>query len=663
MNTTNPKFWPRPKTQKIYLHAPLAQRVVLMWPTMMVSNLDFADNGKHTRQDSTAMILLNGEQAEQFDYNETRFAPVNGSVPIYTALQKQDCVDIAMEAFCSMDRNPGVYLKVTLTNTGNYTADDCIGLLARTGDDQYINNNQDTGYNDYEPNVGTWFLLKKNWTHDGLNATDGHARISVRATDNICVEWVEPVVEKFAADRYFRFRYALEPGETATFWAAQGWEKDVSADNYELQRAQTEAAWAQIHAQVQLEPVTDNPVYQKVYRSMITQCLQMLARYPDKELVVPRQGDVGCYIWPWEAASFLIPLDRVGLHQYTAPAYQYLIERWFHAGGEDDGKIMSNHQQWGRLNGSVIWGISEHLLYTRDQAEYEYYVPYLDRMLAWMERQRAKTQTIPGKVYGGIFPAMKASDWPEVTQHWTSTDTGNLEGLEAMVRLYETFDNPNAAYVRGVYEDYLGAMKAIAADIYKGHEDDEAFIFPHQLCIPFEETETSAFAVGGALHLFDFKVLDVHSRAFEQMERWMQDKGFQADGLVGRMSNCGGGNHGRYARIYYTVNGEVSWIRHYKARGENEKAAKTFRALMKYCMTPEYIVSERYCPDCVWFSPWQPNASASGRILRILLDWFGERRPENVTAAGKANIAYTPVSGTAQAAPAPSTTQDTSDLY
>lgn len=45
---------------------------------------------------------------------------------------------------------------------------------------------------------------------------------------------------------------------------------------------------------------------------------------------------------------------------------------------------------------------------------------------------------------------------------------------------------------------------------------------------------------------------------------------------------------------------------------------------MKYSMTAEYYVGERYRDDTPWYFPWSPNASGSGRIVQMLLLASGE---------------------------------------
>ncbi|MHB9130324.1 MAG: hypothetical protein ACYDBB_04420 [Armatimonadota bacterium] len=40
-------------------------------------------------------------------------------------------------------------------------------------------------------------------------------------------------------------------------------------------------------------------------------------------------------------------------------------------------------------------------------------------------------------------------------------------------------------------------------------------------------------------------------------------------------------------------------------------------------MTCEYYLTERFADNDPAFCPWQPNASANGRVIMMLLDFFG----------------------------------------
>jgi hypothetical protein len=54
------------------------------------------------------------------------------------------------------------------------------------------------------------------------------------------------------------------------------------------------------------------------------------------------------------------------------------------------------------------------------------------------------------------------------------------------------------------------------------------------------------------------------------------------------------------------------------------EAPKTLDAQIRYGMTAEWVMQERYADNDPSFRPWQPNASANGRLLMMLMDFCGE---------------------------------------
>jgi hypothetical protein len=49
-------------------------------------------------------------------------------------------------------------------------------------------------------------------------------------------------------------------------------------------------------------------------------------------------------------------------------------------------------------------------------------------------------------------------------------------------------------------------------------------------------------------------------------------------------------------------------------------------AQLKYIMTPEYYMMERYDETNPFYTPWLPNASANGRTMLMILDYYGSKR-------------------------------------
>jgi hypothetical protein len=48
-------------------------------------------------------------------------------------------------------------------------------------------------------------------------------------------------------------------------------------------------------------------------------------------------------------------------------------------------------------------------------------------------------------------------------------------------------------------------------------------------------------------------------------------------------------------------------------------------ALLKYNVTTEYCQCERYDDHDAYIAPWMPNASANGRVLDMLFDYYGKK--------------------------------------
>jgi len=319
----------------------------------------------------------------------------------------------------------------------------------------------------------------------------------------------------------------------------------------------------------------------------------------------------------------LIPLDRIGLTKYTSDAYKYFLKRKLITGGDDDGKIAS-HQQWGNLSGSVIWGISEHLKHSKDANEFEYFRPYLNRLLDWIQRERQKSYS-DGSMIPGIFPVGKGTDWNDKAQFWCFTDGQNIMGIRSMAEAYKIFGADEKDYVMDCYKEYLTVMNSIIDKFYHGHEEDEDFIFPHMPGEDFEDTEQVCYFLSGAPYLFSSGIIPCESKKFEQMERYFIRRGMFDHGLAGRLTSVSRGDSGNLSgNVYYTVNGERMWIKAWLERGEHNKATDMFMSLLKYGMTSEYVVSERYSSKDPWYNPWQPNASSTGRIIDIMLRYFGE---------------------------------------
>ncbi len=623
--------WERPRTTKIYLHPAFAERLQVLWPDFKITNSDIKDDDVHLREHGSGFIVLRGEEMEQVDYRNGYFAPVEGGLPRYKLISDGD-IRLTLEAFSGTQRNPAVFARITAENTTARPIRDCIGVLPRTGPESYMMNEHDTGYTPYYPNVKNWYMLKKTWTGSDTEMHDDEGTsIRFQNLQGFAARFVKEgrTGIKFEASDFMRLDFDLAAGECASCelsFLAYGdapaffWDEEVRAHK---------AYWDGFLEKVDRFPDTDNVVYQAAYRHLIVQCLQMLCHYMDSDLVVPRQGDVGRFIWPSEADSVIIFLERAGLAEYTLPVHDYFLERWMQKGGEDDGKVCSLHQQWGRINGSVIRMISKRLLRTRDRAEFDHFRPELLRMLGWIQREREKSSTDGKSIRAGLFPIGKGCDWDDVAQFWVGTDGTNVMGILCMAEAFKAFGAPEADRIREIGEEYLSILQDIFREQYEGHENDDEFIVEQMLGVSFEDSERYPHSTIPA-DLVRAGIIDAKSRAFEQMEAFHRRTGrIHESGLTGIMTSCtcycDEGYFGGYGDVYYTIQDERPWIEAWLARGERDKAEKSLLADLQFGMTPEFVVAERYCSTDPWYSPWQPNASGSAALAEMMLDFFGEK--------------------------------------
>lgn len=82
-----------------------------------------------------------------------------------------------------------------------------------------------------------------------------------------------------------------------------------------------------------------------------------------------------------------------------------------------------------------------------------------------------------------------------------------------------------------------------------------------------------------------------------------------------------GANSDPYAgHTWYTSFSDYYWYYAWLKNGEYGKAKATLEAQMKYGMSREFYLNERYADNDPYWVPWCPNASANGRLLNMLCD-------------------------------------------
>ncbi len=634
--------WERPKTSRVYLQTPGADRILLLQPDFKLISLALEFTSRHTRQSASGVLVLVGEKnSAPVDYEKTTFDIPKDGLPIYTIHnidEGNQCL-ITMTAFASVDGGQIMYARISITNPDAVQKTGRIALLPRSAinGDQYLTGLWDTGYESYAPNWKQWLLQRINPFAEicadpaTAAAINNHGMLRILNASDFHVRFISRNEQpnRFEAQDYYACDYTLVAGASTFIDIAFSDMPFSDVSTYDEAYADAAAYWQNLQARVTCFPKTNEPMIKDMFRQNITQCLQMLAQYHGTKGILARQGDVGRYIWIWEAIHYLMPLDKLGFHDFTRPAYETFLS-WVDMDYKNRGKINYHLVSWDNAEGALIYGLSYHLTMVNDKALFETWKPKLLALISYIEKKRNIDES---SEFEGLYPAGQSSDWGEIGKHWIYTDAFQVVGLRTMVEAFAKYQSTEFPYVFHIYESYYAAIIEVRNKLYAGHENDETYILPHIAGISFEESYNHCFYTDGAPFLPLLGFMDPFSRMFEQMEAFYRKNGLFDHGLAGRITNATDPGAFAYGDCYYTGIPELCWAYPWMARGEWEKVDAAAAAIFTYNVTREYIVSERYCSIDPWYTPWQPNGSGSGRLISFLLDYYDAKAAKQKEAA------------------------------
>ena len=529
-----------------------------------------------------------------------------------------------MESFCDISRRPTSFTEFIITNNTCREIDETIALLPRTGREDHLVGTEVDGYAHYDSNVHNWGFLPSNWRREGDLLTDGEYEILLQ-TDGFETGWQGDLPGLvWYKRRLLKLSFTLAPHGSMSFYCAFRHGKTAPFD-YEEQKAKTLAFWHRELKRLRRSP--GGAQYSGMVNNLVAQCLQMFAYPVGKDYVLPRQGGLQRVIWPCEGIEFLMALDRLGdFFDYTGTAYDTYFFTLQLKEGEDAGAIQNlSGQRWGSITGGSCFGCAKHLLHRDSREAFDKFKDALYLAFGWMQRQRAKTAN--GEYPGvGIFPPMKSTDWPGESQSWTFTDATNLLGYKWMAEAFERFGDGRAGEIRAAYEDYMFCMKRILADEVARNRRQGEILISNKVGEELDDPPSGAYLADGPGTLLRAGVIEHGSETAKLVERFFRNRGMMKNGLTGLMNDgliFQGHNADPWAgHVWYTSFGDLYWFYNWLESGEREKAARTLFAQMKWGMSKEYYMLERYADNDPYWTPWMPNASANGRLLQMMAEYF-----------------------------------------
>ncbi len=598
-----PATWERPKTTRRYLHPPRSERLFTLWAEGKLIFGDVIDNREgwmyyKTLESCGVWLLYDG--GKQLDFRSVENVITEDGAPIHAVVHRPEGWEIIEEAFCNTARKSTCFARITVRNTGSTAARREIGLRLCTGKECEIVYGSSDGYISYAPDVKLWDEQAQLWRAENGRFTDGSRMLRVKSLMEPAWDEKTGVVgfaAQLAPGDAFTVELSLDRGETADF-------------DYDAEKAKTQAFWDGELARLDKLPdrLASDPGVLKMIRHMTAQLLQCFAVPIDGDYLLPRQGGLQRIIWPTEALAELDALGKIGsFNDYLEDCFA----TYFDEMQDETGEIKNIGIYWASVTASALYSFSRYCL----DVNRSFYKKYRDKAFAavkWIDATRRSTVGVEGMAWG-LFPPLRGNDWAHVFQSWTNNDSWNLIGLRAFKELTAAMDDPEAQLVSDIHDNYLDCMKRYFKRVLDDAGESDELRIP--LCPIGDDSGlvNDFFPLLYHGRFIDSGTVD-NDRDIRRVYNYMVRHGQCRGGLYGYMPYRNGNRH-----IWYVNFPDSYWFHIWKRLGEKEKMMEVYEAQIKYAMTDEYYMIERYADNDPYYVPWSPNASATGRTLLMML--------------------------------------------
>jgi len=619
-------MWEQPKTIKLYLHPPLSNRQITIWPDFKIVNKVVVPPNEQERDDYGIRFLF-GEPLQPPEWLESKWQVRPDGAPMPALETEISDWQIKLEAFCDILQQPITYIKLTIDNPLPAKRTLRLGLMMRSGLDRLLIGMDGDYYASYRPQLGHWDMIPSTWAQEGDVYTDGSHRIRLNLPAGASAAWQAREPGNREAKNTVVLLVPVGACQKAELYLTMGVQPPVpGAEGYHQAAAQAADFWRSQLAKITRRPALP-PRLEPMFNHLVTQLLQMLAVTCSGE-VWPRQGGRYDGVWPVEAMEWLRALDRLGLHEWTARGYaffrQYQIKE-----GEEAGRFVGvNSPHWQNETGGVLFGLAGHLLYQGSQQVLQEWREPILAAVAYIERLRSQTRGDANAAGYGLLPPGIGHDWQLTGQYWCFSDGVMYMGLRGIAEAFSALHDPEATRLAALADDYRDCLKHTLALVTAGQENREDVYIPNILGLSETYPPLGPYPADGPSNLIRAGIIEPTSPLFDRLERYWRRLEWMQRGLTEPMTECLM-TQGYFADpwagyTWYISFSDLHWFKGWMARKEYDKAAETLAAQLRYGMSTEYYMQERYAANDSSFCPWQPNASANGRTIEMLFDLFGE---------------------------------------
>lgn len=601
------QLWQRPQTVKRYLHPPKAERLFTFWRE---GKIMFGENQFPT-DTATAVINHNipcsgiwpvhSRYARMFNFRNAEPLISEDGTPIHGLRTSFGGFEVEIEAFCDTVRKCSCYIRYTVTNRASYRARERFGLVVRSGKEQALVYGAPDGYCTHLPEVAAFLYTPNTFAQNGTLLRDGMIFVRLQTAAELSYDEREGIVW---ANEY------LEPGESYTIECLFGKGDNVPETfDYEAEKAKTRAFWQAELGKLRLPARTaTDPARVKLIRHGTAQLLQCYAHYVDKDFLVPRQGSMQRFVWIWDQLPVLEAMSRLG---EFSDYYRGAMATYFEHMQRPDGEICTWGENWATDTSCALYSFSAICMNAEDRELWEKYRARALDAFRWIMKKRRETGE-SAECVAGLFPPMRGSDWAQVFQNW-KTDVWNLMGMELFLAACKHFGETDVAPLADECADYRRTLRAAFDEAVENQKGSDA------LHIPYMPRGDEKPLIEGfypyLLHGVFVWAEIVEKQDVARVRTAMAREGLYRNGLYGHMPYRDGNSH-----VWYTTAPEIYWFRAYRRDGNDKDALEILHALLRYSMTDEFYMCERFCDNDPWYVPWMPNASGLGRLLTMMLD-------------------------------------------
>ena len=589
--------WERPKTTRRYLHGPFAERMLTFWREGKVAfgEVEHRDDWSiEYMRDVHAHVawLVHGADDEPFDFRAAELELPEGGEPDHAQRWRIGTLEVGLAACAPFGRKPSAFVRLTVRNIGEKAVREPFAFLLREGLESKLLFGAPDVYKVFNPSPADWAAIPPaGWRRDGEVMRHGERFVAFNGA--VPFAWD-------ARKGAVRFALDVEPGGKVSVEMEIG-KGDRSGIGHAAARTAMYADWTNELARLRI-PAGMEKRRARIIRNLAVQMLQCLSLPTKGDFVLPRQGGLQRYVWPGDADCFLEALDAIGYGDHVAK----VIDFYYTHCQRDSGEAGPFKNNWAGDTASVLKTFARHCTVTDDEACWRRWRDAAFKAFGWIQSKRVEG--------GGMFPAMKSSDHAAVLRAWGSNDLKGQEAYRAFAAVAAKFGDPRASEVVAAEADWYAALAKVM-DVWRaksvGKDEFEVPMSADGCDDPFLETfmfymHPGRFAENGLLSADEMM----------RLRTWLIRRGYaNPNGLyanqISRAPEC-------RDHIWYTTWSELQWFRAWRRVGRDDLAEQALEACLRYALTDELYVGERYHDANPWYYPWSPNASGSGRIVMML---------------------------------------------